>query len=608
MEWATPLNTLSNWFSSPPKPPPRRRKIDDDWIDLAPQRHHLDPTVNAMVLSHLPPKKSEDFKVCLGKFRELVYMDTLEDTSFSKTLLVALKNAAEETQTFALRLLKVDHLSNPDEGKKYFYLQRDFMGYEWERFHYDDRLVFAIARRSSDLSYHILHRYKVTNYTKNHTYKLIATFSLYDQRYKSTSDPFLKKETVQALQSALPKRESERFCFCLANTLPDLTIQGFLGKGSLSTVYLANYRTDQEYALAFRISNTDKVIQRYQAHLPNFQITSAQWGSEFNAFLVDDPYMLDTHYAIVWSDRHRRYLVLDKYQIQKEKKQRSGDTFTLYATLSPFLEGSKTLDQSLKDRSDPIDASFVRNFSTQLLLALANLPEGISHRDLKPQNILVTKDGVLKLIDFGFSSSDQKEAAGGDIRGTPLTLAPELFLGQSFNLHKTDIYSFYAVLHWVIYQTYPIDVSHLAPFEQASAWKQQLIAYGQSDTAPSSNLSAPPFQMEERERKQFLDFIDHIGHSKPEKRWTAQRLLEEECFLRSQEKPPTPPKKEEVPWIYIPPIPPHIEPSPSNNRLIIQITLGVGSLLLIRFIAKKIIEAQLRQRQTLPQPHKPQKV
>src|SRR2546426_11968659 len=72
-----------------------------------------------------------------------------------------------------------------------------------------------------------------------------------------------------------------------------------------------------------------------------------------------------------------------------------------------------------------------------------------SHRDLKPQNILITRDGDVKLTDFGIAELDQphtpeSRAAGGP-HGTLAYMAPEQLLGERIDA-RTDLYATAAVL------------------------------------------------------------------------------------------------------------------------------------------------------------------
>ena len=125
--------------------------------------------------------------------------------------------------------------------------------------------------------------------------------------------------------------------------------------------------------------------------------------------------------------------------------------------LTMELIDGQSLDRLIRANGLPLDR--IIDIAGALADALAAAHEkGILHRDLKPANVMVTKDGRVKVLDFGLAKDVGTEAeseatltsAGrtqaGMVMGTPAYMSPEQVSGRTLD-HRTDIFSLGVVLH-----------------------------------------------------------------------------------------------------------------------------------------------------------------
>jgi len=90
----------------------------------------------------------------------------------------------------------------------------------------------------------------------------------------------------------------------------------------------------------------------------------------------------------------------------------------------------------------------VRKIAKDLVQALHYLHSNrVIHRDMKPQNILICPNGVVKLCDFGFARvMSQQTVVLTSIKGTPLYMAPEVVKEKPYD-HTADLWSMGVILY-----------------------------------------------------------------------------------------------------------------------------------------------------------------
>jgi serine/threonine protein kinase len=115
-----------------------------------------------------------------------------------------------------------------------------------------------------------------------------------------------------------------------------------------------------------------------------------------------------------------------------------------------FVEGKSLKDLILSRGRLPVSVTLP--IAKQLCRALEVAhEEGVIHRDIKPQNMVVQPDGVLKVMDFGIARlAERKPNAGhtqaGMVVGTPEYMAPEQLFGEEIDA-RADLYSAGAVIY-----------------------------------------------------------------------------------------------------------------------------------------------------------------
>lgn len=174
--------------------------------------------------------------------------------------------------------------------------------------------------------------------------------------------------------------------------LDDFEEKATLGTGSFGRVKLIQRRSD-ERCFALKVLRKAAVIKQKQVDHLFSEVTIM--GKISHPFIVE-------FFGIAQDERY--FCILLEFVP-------GGELFT-YLKLNQQLDGPET-----------------RFFAAQVVLAFEYLHlQGIIYRDLKPENLLIDRQGYLKLIDFGFAKLTRGRTY--TLCGTPEYIAPEIILNK----------------------------------------------------------------------------------------------------------------------------------------------------------------------------------
>ncbi len=129
--------------------------------------------------------------------------------------------------------------------------------------------------------------------------------------------------------------------------------------------------------------------------------------------------------------------------------------------------------EAVIERDGALDLPRALDYTCQICNAVDHAhKQGIIHRDLRPGNVLVTDQGLIKVADFGTSRFLEIAAHGTTVIGSPPYMAPEQFQGKG--VFASDIYSLGITMYQMFTGVLPYDTP--APSDLEKLMKGELAS------------------------------------------------------------------------------------------------------------------------------------
>ena len=203
--------------------------------------------------------------------------------------------------------------------------------------------------------------------------------------------------------------------------LSNYQINRVLGKGTFSIVKLAtDIRTNEK--IAIKILEKSKIKSSRDYNRINREINILKKINHLNVVQVFE----------IKEDLEKYYIIME------------------------YCEKGELFDLILSKRKLSEDESAYYFYQLVNGLEYIHL-NNIIHRDLKPENLLLTKNYILKIIDFGLSNFNPGDNLLSTPCGSPCYASPEMVSGKKYNGFTNDIWSIGIILYAMIYGYLPFE-------------------------------------------------------------------------------------------------------------------------------------------------------
>lgn len=255
--------------------------------------------------------------------------------------------------------------------------------------------------------------------------------------------------------SASPSREEHRFRWSLGDYMLGKTI----GAGSMGKVkYGCHKTTGEKVAVKIIPRNTSVNAVQHQA-----REKAKRNGTPLPRDLSDDPELQSALQRAAAKDKSKEVRIMREGSLQlllrhphicgmREMIVHNNHYYMVFE----YINGGQMLDYiishgRLRERS-------ARNFARQIGSALQYChANNVVHRDLKIENILISKSGNIKIIDFGLSNLYSPNSHLNTFCGSLYFAAPELLNARVYTGPEVDVWSFGVVLYVLVCGKVPFD-------------------------------------------------------------------------------------------------------------------------------------------------------
>jgi [calcium/calmodulin-dependent protein kinase] kinase len=181
---------------------------------------------------------------------------------------------------------------------------------------------------------------------------------------------------------------------------------------------------------------------------------------------------------------------------------------SLYMVLEMCKKGV-VMHVGLEERAQPYSEEQCRCWFRDMILGIEYLhAQGIIHRDIKPDNCLITHDDILKIVDFGVSEMFEKESTMHTAKsaGSPAFMPPELCVAKHGPVSgkAVDIWSMGVTLYCLRYGRIPFEKSGMLELYEA--------------------IKSDEPELEGEQDKDFEDLMRRLLEKDPDKRITMSEL------------------------------------------------------------------------------------